>query len=156
MMSVSLWSAWRRLIRARAKIRRPAAQRARGPGGASACRLPRIRKCVLLERMPEPKDPGWAREARIDLGGHPAPPRPYIRPRHAAAEVQWSDKTWRPCTIVAWCQLAEPVEEMMTMRHVTWLVRLRTVDGDENWWGYAPGYLRPVGPPPRVGRRTRA
>jgi hypothetical protein len=94
--------------------------------------------------MPEPPDVWYAREARLDLGYHNPPPGPWIRPRQAAGEARWSDKTWRPCTIVAWHRLAEPVEEMMSMRRVSWLVRLRTVDGTDGWFGYSPNYLRPA------------
>jgi hypothetical protein len=98
--------------------------------------------------MPEGLEPGWAKEARIDLGAHRTPPEPHIRPRWSAAEVRWTDKTWWPCTIVAWYRLAEPAEELMTMRTVDWLARIRTIDGADHWFGYWPSCLRPA----QVGR----
>lgn len=93
--------------------------------------------------MPEPGEPAYAREARVQLGVFKTPPGPWIRPRHAAGETRWSDGTWRPCTIVAWKRLDEPREELMSGVKVAWLVRLQMVGGDDRWWGYRPAYLRP-------------
>ena len=88
-----------------------------------------------------PRPAGDPKGIRIDLDGHPAPPRPWTRPRHTAAEVRWSDGQWRPCEIVAWYRLPAPQTELMSGRTVEWLVRLRTVSEDA-WWGYRPGWLR--------------
>lgn len=52
-----------------------------------------------------PPRPGDPKGIRIDLDGHPAPPRPWTRPRVTDAEVRWSDGQWRPCQIIAWKRL---------------------------------------------------
>jgi len=79
----------------------------------------------------------------MGLGAARTPPGPYVRPRRTAARVRWSDGTWRQYTVVAWRKLDEPRTEMMSGPRITWLVRLRTPDGSDGWFGYRPGSLRP-------------
>lgn len=96
------------------------------------------------------RDPRYGRGARIQLGGAVRPPGPWLRPRMTAAEVHWSDGTWRPATIVAWYKLPAPREDFVTGIKVEWLVRLETQAEGDDWYSYRRGHLRPVSEPRQV------
>lgn len=73
------------------------------------------------------------------------PPEPWIRPRRRHALVLWSDREWRPATVLAWYRLPEPEREMMSSVTIGWLVLLETVSDGRQWYGYRPSALRPAG-----------
>jgi hypothetical protein len=72
------------------------------------------------------------------------PPGPFLPPRHVKARVQFTDRSWRPCEVLAWYAGTN----IMIARSRLWYVRLRLlVDGhnqvSEGWFAYNPNYLRP-------------
>ena len=72
------------------------------------------------------------------------PPGPFLPPRHKAARVQFTDRSWRPCEVIAWYA---GTNIMITSSRL-WYVQLRLLaDGhgqvSEGWFAYNPQYLRP-------------
>lgn len=60
-----------------------------------------------------------------------APIRPAIG---SAAEVLYSDRSWRPVTVVAWARY-----------RASWAVLIRWADGSQDWRAYDSRSLRPAG-----------
>jgi len=72
------------------------------------------------------------------------PPGPFLPPRHTAAQVQFTDRSWRPCEVIAWYA---GTNIMITSSRL-WYAQLRLLtDGhgrvSEGWFAYNPQYLRP-------------
>jgi hypothetical protein len=95
--------------------------------------------------MPEPHERGS--EARVRMLSFTAPARPWIRPRHSAAEVQWSDRSWTRAEVAAWAYSGEGFAHIMTATKFFWLVALKFPGGlasRSGWYGYEEPYLRPA------------
>jgi hypothetical protein len=82
------------------------------------------------------------------LGPAEFPDRPDRCPANPAAEVLYSDQSWRPAMVLAWRPLRGG-----------WAVRLRWPDRTADWRRYDARYLRPdrgeFAPPPQSPPGTR-
>jgi hypothetical protein len=54
-------------------------------------------------------------------------------PRYRMAEVLFSDRSWRPCTLVAWARC-----------RAGWAALVRWPDGSDGWYVYSARHVRPA------------
>ena len=54
-----------------------------------------------------------------------------VTPLWTEADVLFTDRCWRPATVVAWCRYRRG-----------WAALIRWADGTEEWRRHDPGYLR--------------
>lgn len=89
---------------------------------------------------------GGLRGGRPRLLRADTPAAPVAMPRQAAAELAWSDGTWRPVTVRGWARPDGGYRTIMDPGVFEWLVLLEFASGVEGsgWYCYEPGALRPA------------